>query len=213
MHFLELFAPSPVIAVLRAPNADRFVEAVEVLYLAGIRCVEFTLNSPGAIEATRRVIDTLPEDLVVGVGAIRSAADLSGAVDAGADFVVSPIFRPDLVEEAERRRICFFPGALTPTEIVDAWESGVSAVKVFPIESVGGLDYFEHLRAALPDIALLPAGGIGVHEVGGYLERGAVAAGLSGQLLGDALLPGGDLEALAHRANQAVMAVAQSDRG
>lgn len=212
MPFLELFAPSPVIAVLRAPDARRFVEAVEVLYFAGIRCVEFTLSTPGAIEAVRRVIDTLPEDLVVGVGAIRNAGDLGEAIDLGADFVVSPILRRDLLEEAERRRICFFPGALTPNEIVDAWECGVPAVKVFPIGSLGGLDYFDHLRAALPDVVLLPAGGIGVHEVGAYLERGAVAAGLSGHLLGDALLPSGDLDALAQRANEAVTAVARSDR-
>lgn len=96
---------------------------------------------------------------------------------------------------------------MTPTEILDAWESGVPAIKVSPIGPVGGLAYFDNVRGPLPDIPLMPTGGVELSEVGAYLDKGAVAVGLSGALLVDALLPGGDLSALAERADQVVTAV------
>ena len=120
---------------------------------------------------------------------------------------MSQVFRRPLVDAAAARGVPFFPGALTPTEILDAWESGVPAVKVSPIGPVGGLAYFDNLRGPLPDILMMPTGGVELDEVSAYLDKGAVAVGLSGSLIVDALLPGGDLAALAERAERAVAAV------
>ena len=206
--FLELLAASPVIAILRAPDAGRFLAATEVLYQGGIRCVEFTLTTDGAMEATQEIIASLPDDLLVGVGTVRTEAHVAEAIDAGADFLVSQVFRRHLVEASAQRGIPFFPGALTPTEILDAWEcTGVPAVKVSPIGPVGGLDYFDNIRGPLPDIPLMPTGSIQLSEVSDYLDHGAVAVGLSGYLFGDSLLPGGDLEGLAARTEHAVAAI------
>lgn len=204
---LEVLAPSPLIAILRAATAANFLPVTEVLYRAGFRCVEFTLTTTGAIEAMREVLATLPADLVVGIGTVRTEAQVEEAIDAGAVFLVSQVFRQPLVEAGSRRGIPFFPGALTPTEILTAWESGVPAVKVSPIGPVGGLAYFENLRGPLPEIPLMPTGGVELNEVTAYLDRGAVAVGLSGPLLGDSLLPGGDLAALSERAEHVVTAV------
>jgi 2-dehydro-3-deoxyphosphogluconate aldolase/(4S)-4-hydroxy-2-oxoglutarate aldolase len=206
-ELLEVLAPNPLIAILRAPNAEAFAPATEVLYKAGFRCVEFTLTSTGAITAMRDVLASMPDDLIVGIGTVRTADHVNEAIDAGAAFLVSQIFRGPLVAAAAARGVPFIPGALSPTEIVDAWESGVPAVKVSPIGPVGGLAYFDNVRGPLPDIPLLPTGGVELNEVSAYLDKGAVAVGLSGALLVDALLPGGDLNALADRAEQVVNAL------
>jgi 2-dehydro-3-deoxyphosphogluconate aldolase / (4S)-4-hydroxy-2-oxoglutarate aldolase len=203
-ELLGRLGPRPVIGILRAPDADRFAAATEVLYRVGIRCVEFTLTSKGAIQAMQDVRNSQPEDLVIGIGTIRSEQQVHEAIDAGAEFLVSQVFRPDLVQAALARDVPFFPGALTPTEILNAWESGVSAVKVSPIGPVGGLAYFDNVRGPLPDIPLMPTGGVELDEAAAYLDKGAAAVGLSGALFGDSLLPVGDLAGLAERAERLV---------
>ena len=206
-ELLEALAPNPLIAILRAPDAASFAPVTETLYAAGFRCVEFTLTTSGAIEAMEKVLASMPDDLIVGIGTVRTAEQVEQAIDAGAAFLVSQVFRRPLVEAATLRGVPFIPGALTPTEIIDAWESGVPAVKVSPIGPVGGLDYFDNVRGPLPDVPMLPTGGVELHEVSAYLNKGAVAVGLSGALFVEALLPGGDLTALAERAERAVAAV------
>jgi 2-dehydro-3-deoxyphosphogluconate aldolase/(4S)-4-hydroxy-2-oxoglutarate aldolase len=201
---LGALAPNPLIAILRAPDAQAFGAVTEVLYAAGFRCVEFTLTTAGAIEAMQDVLASGPDDLLVGMGTVRTVDQVKAAVDAGAHFLVSQVFRQPLVDAATASDTPFFPGALTPTEILDAWEGGVAAVKVSPIGPVGGLDYFDNVRGPLPDIPLMPTGGVEISEVDAYLTKGAVAVGLSGSLMRDALHPGGDLTALATRAQQAI---------
>ncbi|GIG35541.1 bifunctional 4-hydroxy-2-oxoglutarate aldolase/2-dehydro-3-deoxy-phosphogluconate aldolase [Cellulomonas pakistanensis] len=206
----DRLAARPVVAILRAPDADRFLAASEVLWEAGFRCLEFTLTTRGALEAARRARAELPAELLLAVGTVRTERHVREAVDAGADLLVSQVLRAPLVELARSSGVPFVPGALTPTEVVAAWETGVPAVKVSPIGPVGGLEYLDQLRAPLPDIPLMPTGGVAVDEVGAYLARGAAAVGLSGPLLGDALLPGGDLGALRDRARRAVAGAAEA---
>jgi 2-dehydro-3-deoxyphosphogluconate aldolase/(4S)-4-hydroxy-2-oxoglutarate aldolase len=203
---LSRLARQPVVAILRASDSARFLAASEVLYEAGFRCLEFTLTTEGALDAVQAARSSLPDDVILAVGTVRTEEHVTDSIDAGADFLVSQVLRRHLVEIAQRRGVPFIPGALTPTEIVDAWETGVPAVKVSPIGPVGGLEYFDQLRAPLPEIPMMPTGGVAIDEIGHYLDRGAAAVGLSGPLLGDALLPGGDLTALADRARRAVAA-------
>ena len=111
--------------------------------------MEFTLTTSGAIEAMEKVLASMPDDLIVGIGTVRTQDQVEQAIDAGAAFLVSQVFRRPLVDAAALRGVPFIPGALTPTEILDAWESGVPAVKVSPIGPVGGLAYFDNLRGPL----------------------------------------------------------------
>lgn len=201
---LEALILHPLIAILRAPDTTRFLAATETLYAAGFRCVEFTLTTAGALAAMIEVRQAMPADLIIGVGTVRTADQVGAAIDAGSAFCVSQVFRPSLVEAAQEAGVPFFPGALTPTEILTAWESGVEAVKVSPIGPVGGLDYFANVRGPLPEIPLMPTGGVEIDEVAAYLDRGAVAVCLSTTLFGDSLLPEGDLDGLADRAKRAV---------
>ena len=197
--------PRAVVVVFRAPTAEHFVPASEVLWDAGIRCFEYTLTTEGALDALVELRKVLPEALV-GVGTVRTADHLRAASDAGAEFAVSQIFLPELVAGARERRIAFVPGALTPTEVVTAWNAGVPMVKVSPIGPLGGVSYLRELRGPLPDVALMPTGGVTVEAAAQYLDAGAVAVGVSGALLGDVLL-GGDLSALAARTERLVSIV------
>lgn len=174
---------------------------------AGIRCFEYTLTTDGALDALAQLRKVLP-DALVGVGTVRSADHLRAASEAGAGFAVSQVFLPDLVTAAREHQIPFIPGALTPTEVVTAWNAGVPAVKVSPIGPLGGVSYLKELRGPLPDVAMMPTGGVTVEAAAHYLEAGAVAIGVSSALLGDALI-GGDLGALADRAEQLMASVSR----
>ena len=141
LDLISSLAPRPLIAILRSGDANRFAKASEVLYKAGFRCVEFTLTTAGVFDALDVVRRDLPDDLILGIGTVRTLDQVHQAVDSGADFLVSQVYRAHLVEAARERGLPFVPGALTPTEILNVWEADVPAVKVSPIGPVGGLDY------------------------------------------------------------------------
>ena len=210
--FLDRLAAVPVVAILRAAGAGRFLEVGRVLYEGGVRAVEVTLTSEGALEAFGRLREELPGDALLGVGTVRSAGDAERAVDAGAAYLVAPDFRPEMVEVALRRGVPVVPGGLTPTEVAAAWAAGATAVKVFPVSAVGGPAYLKAVRAPLPEVPLVPTGGVGIDDIGGYLAAGAAAVGLGSPLLGDAGDPGSDLDALAERARRAVAAATGAAR-
>ena len=210
--FLERLAAVPVMAILRASDAGRFLEVGRVLYEAGVRAIEVTLTSRGALEAFGRLREELPADALLGVGTVRSAADAERALDVGATYLVAPDFRPAMVAFAVERGVPVVPGALTPTEVAAAWAAGATAVKVFPVSAVGGPGYLKAIRAPLPEVPLVPTGGVGIDDVGAYLAAGAVAVGIGSPLLGDAGEPSGDLDALADRGRRAVAAAMRTGR-
>jgi 2-dehydro-3-deoxyphosphogluconate aldolase/(4S)-4-hydroxy-2-oxoglutarate aldolase len=195
----EELATTRVVAILRAEDAARAEEVVDVLLENGIRSLELTLTTRGALEVIERLAAKVPDGTDLGMGTVLSADEVDRAVDAGARFVVSPSVVPAVIEAATRHGIASYPGAFTPTEIHTAWCAGASAVKLFPGGALGP-GYLKAVRAPLPDIPLVPTGGVDVEAVGAWLDAGAVAVGLGGPLIGDALSPGGDLEALAERA-------------
>jgi len=211
--FLERLAAVPVVAILRAADAARFLEVGRVLYEGGVRAIEVTLTSRGALEAFGRLNGELPEDAVLGVGTVRSVGDAELAVEAGATYLVAPDFRPEVVAWAVGNGIPVVPGALTPTEVAAAWAAGATAVKVFPVSAMGGPAYVRAVRAPLPEVPLVPTGGVGIDDIGAYLAAGAVAVGIGSPLLGDAGEPGGDLRALAGRARRAAAAGVDRRRG
>jgi 2-dehydro-3-deoxyphosphogluconate aldolase/(4S)-4-hydroxy-2-oxoglutarate aldolase len=198
--FLDRLARERVIAILRADDASRFVAVSRALYDAGLRAVEITLTTAGAVDAIAEVREALPDDAWIGAGTVMSAADVKAVSSAGAAFAVSPILDDGAVAAANRLGLPFLPGALTPTEIVTAWRSGCAAVKVSPVSCVGGVDYIRQVSAFLPGIPLVPTGGIPPADVADHLAAGAACVGLGGPLLGDAVRPDGDLPGLTARA-------------
>jgi 2-dehydro-3-deoxyphosphogluconate aldolase / (4S)-4-hydroxy-2-oxoglutarate aldolase len=200
--------PRAVVAVFRAPTAEHFVSSSKVLWDAGITCFEYTLTTEGAIDALVEARKVLP-DAIIGVGTVRTIDQIKAAKEAGAAFAVSQIFLPELVAAAKEHQIPYVPGTLTPTEVITAWNSGVPAVKVSPIGPLGGVTYLNELRGPMPDVPIMPTGGVTLEAAVKYLDAGAVAVGVSGALLEDAL-SGGDLTALKERAQQLISSVSGS---
>lgn len=190
-----------VVAVLRAPSADAFAAVADVLFAAGITALEVTLTSHGALDAISGLRRRLPSGAVIGAGTVLTADDARAAVDAGASFLVSPV-----LDTLAGQSVPCYPGAYTPTEVLAAHRAGAPLVKLFP---AGGLTpkYLKDLRGPLPDVRIMPTGGINLQDVADWLTAGAAAVGLGGPLIGDAAT-GGSLTALAGRAKHAVDAVA-----
>lgn len=189
-----------VVAVLRAPSADAFAAVADVLFAAGITALEVTLTSRGALDAISGLRRRLPSGAVIGAGTVLSAGDAAAAVDAGASFLVSPV-----LDTLGDQPVPSYPGAYTPTEVFTAHRAGAPIVKLFPAGGLGP-GYLKDLRGPLPDIRIMPTGGIGLDDIADWLTAGAVAVGLGGPLIGDAAT-GGSLTALAARAKHAVDAV------
>jgi 2-dehydro-3-deoxyphosphogluconate aldolase / (4S)-4-hydroxy-2-oxoglutarate aldolase len=203
---LDPIARSRVVAVVRARSASLFVEVGTVLAEAGVTCIEFTLSSEGAVDALRAFAAQLPRGVAIGAGTVLDAESASAAVDAGATYLISPALCRDVIERGADLGVPVIPGALTPTEILDAWRAGASAVKVFPVAEAGGPAYIRAVLAPLPDVPLIPTGGVEIDDASDYLAAGAFAVGLGGSLVGD-LGAGGDLGALRARAQALVGAV------
>jgi 2-dehydro-3-deoxyphosphogluconate aldolase / (4S)-4-hydroxy-2-oxoglutarate aldolase len=194
-----------VVAIVRGRRAEHLDAVLDALVDSGIRSLEVTLNTPGALEAIRRAVARFGEEVSVGAGTVRSVADVEDAVAAGAQFLVSPHTDPALGARARELSAAYLPGALTPTEIVAAWNSGAAAIKLFPAR-LGGPRYLRDLREPLPDIPIVPTGGVSAENVAEWFAAGAVAVGVGGSLIGDALETG-DVASLAARALELVKAV------
>jgi 2-dehydro-3-deoxyphosphogluconate aldolase/(4S)-4-hydroxy-2-oxoglutarate aldolase len=200
-----------VVAIARAASTARVGAAVETLVTSGITCIELTMTMPGAIEAIAMLVKQFGASACIGAGTVLTRDQARACIDAGAAFLVAPSAVPEVVDVALADGVPCLPGALTPSEVVAAWNAGAAAVKLFPA-SIGGAQYLRDIRAPLPDIPLIPTGGVGIDDVAGYLAAGAVAVGLGSPLFGDALT-GGDLGALADRASRLLHEVSRARAG
>ncbi|CAN7292458.1 bifunctional 4-hydroxy-2-oxoglutarate aldolase/2-dehydro-3-deoxy-phosphogluconate aldolase [Knoellia sp. LjRoot47] len=187
----------PVMAIVRGTSAQASLDAGRVLLEEGIRLVEVTLTTPGALETVATLRAAAPEDAYVGVGTVLTEDDVTAVVEAGGDFVVTPAVTP-AVAEAARRGLPCAAGAFTATESYAAWLAGAEVVKLFPA-SVGGPGHLKALRDPFPQIPFMAVGGVGISEARAYLTAGAIGAGVGGPLVGDAA-SGGSLDALRDRA-------------
>ncbi|HKS47268.1 MAG TPA: bifunctional 4-hydroxy-2-oxoglutarate aldolase/2-dehydro-3-deoxy-phosphogluconate aldolase [Amycolatopsis sp.] len=201
IRFRERLAATKVIAILRADDTEYFADAAHVLHDSGIPVLEAALTTPGALDAIGLMQAELGPDCMIGAGSVRTPSDVDVAVLAGADFLVTPTCSPEVLERAQAYAVPVVCGALTPTEIDTAWRRGAAAVKVFPVAQVGGPDYISAVRAPLPEIPLVPTGGVALSDVDAYLGAGAFAVAAASPLTGDALC-GGSLDALAARGAQ-----------
>lgn len=170
-----------VIPVIRMQETEAALTAVEWLHEGGIRIFEITASVPGYLEVIAELAGR--DDLLVGAGTLLEAEDARKAVEAGARFLVSPCLVPEVIEAGAEASVPVIPGTATPTEALQAHRLGAAAVKVFPARQLGGPGYLKALRSVLPDIAVIPTGGIELDEVGGYFAAGAYAVGMGGQLV------------------------------
>ncbi|MEO5740547.1 MAG: bifunctional 4-hydroxy-2-oxoglutarate aldolase/2-dehydro-3-deoxy-phosphogluconate aldolase [Vicinamibacterales bacterium] len=171
-----------VVAIIRMPDPAALREVVDALAEGGVRALEVTMTVPRAIELIKEIAPTLPHDFLFGAGTLLDADTVHRAVDAGAQFIVSPVFRPDVIKAAHEDGVPVMPGCFTPTEILDAWDMGADLVKVFPATSVGP-GYLKDIRGPLPQVKLMPTGGVSIDNAGDWLKAGAVAVGVGSAIV------------------------------
>ena len=205
----RLLTETRAIAVLRAPHARDCAAVVDALLSGGICSIELTLSTPGVIDELPLLRHRFGEAVELGVGTVTTAGEVNTAVDAGAEYIVTPITVTAILDAALRRAVPVYPGGLTPSELFHGWSGGATAVKVFPASLVGP-GYISQLRGPFPLIEVVPSGGVEIGDVGAWITAGAAAVSLGGPLIGDALR-GGDLGALTERARRVRGAIEEAD--
>ena len=187
------------IAVIRYPQLELGSQMAKAVSSGGMQLIEITWNSDQPAELVRQLRSELPS-ATIGAGTILDLNQLREAIASGAQFLFCPHVDSALIQAAVEAGVPIIPGALSPTEIVTAWQAGASCIKVFPVQSVGGVNYIKNLQDPLGQIPLIPTSGVTKENAGGFLEAGAIAVGLSSQLFPQQLVAARDWEGIAERA-------------
>jgi len=171
-----------LVPVLRAESVDKALALAEAIAGGGVTVLEITMTVPGAIQVMRKLAETRP-DILIGAGTVLDPETARMCILEGAQFVVSPALNLKTIEMCHRYSIAALPGALTPTEIVTAWQAGADVVKVFPANSMGGASYLKSIKAPLPQVELIPTGGVSLATAEDFLKAGAFALGVGADLV------------------------------
>jgi len=198
---LDSLLTSRVIAVVRMKDPARLAETAAALHRGGVTAIEITMTVPGAVEIIREMARTKAPGALVGAGTVLDAGAAADVIAAGADFVVSPVMDAGLVEACRAAGVLVAPGAFTPTEIVAAWRAGADVVKVFPATSLGP-QFFRDLRGPLPQIRLMPTGGVTIDNARDFLAAGACCVGLGTALVDVRAVEAGDWPGIEARARR-----------
>jgi len=205
---LDLIRKAGVIAIMRAKSSEQLLRAADAVREGGVRAIEVTMTTPGALSVIEQAANRYDRDVLFGAGTILDSESARAAILAGAQFIVAPSFNMAVVETCRRYSIPVIPGAYTPTEILTAWECGADMVKVFPA-SVGGPAFIKALKAPLPQVEVIPVGGVNLDTTAAFIRAGAAAVGVGGSLINQELLESGDFGPLIDRARRFVEEVAR----
>ena len=192
---LQWIRETGLIAILRSDSTDHFLEIADAIHHGGVKVIEVSMNTPGALQAIERLTAYFGSNALIGAGTALDSETARQAILSGASFVVAPIMKVETIELCRKYDIPILPGCLTPTEILTAWEAGADMVKVFPAE-LGGANYICAIHEPLPQIALVPVGGVDLNNTAEYIRAGAVAVGVGGNLMNRALQKSMDLHEL-----------------
>jgi 2-dehydro-3-deoxyphosphogluconate aldolase / (4S)-4-hydroxy-2-oxoglutarate aldolase len=196
-----------IVAVIRIRDTAKLRAVVDALADGGVRALEVTMTVPNAVALIRELAPTMPEGFILGAGTVTDAATVNAVADAGARYVVSPVFRREVIKACHDRGIAVAPGCFTPTEILDAHDAGADIIKVFPA-TVLGPQYIKDVRAPLPQVKLMPTGGVTLDNAGDWIRAGAVAVGLGSALLDVEAIDEGRFDVITANAQRVVANVA-----
>lgn len=196
--------------VVRTPSAESAIKAVDAIYRGGIRAAEITMTVPGAVKALEKVADAFGDKLVLGAGTVLDPETARVCMLAGAEFFVSPNLKLSTVEMVKRYSKVIIPGALTPTEVLTAWEAGSDIVKIFPCGNVGGPKYIKALKGPYPHIEMCPTGGVNLETAGEFLKAGACAVAVGGELVDAKSIKEGRFDVIEERARQYLAVIAKA---
>jgi len=196
-----------VVPVVRASSAEEAMQVIEAIKAGGVSVLEITMTVPRAVRVIEQVADRFGAEVVVGAGTVLDAETARACILAGATFVVSPSLNTGTIELCRRYSVAVMPGALTPTEVVTAWQAGADVVKVFPCGALGGAKYLKSLKAPLPQIEMIPTGGVSLQTVAEFIEAGALALGVGADLVDTKAIRAGQPEKVTEAARAYVAAV------
>jgi 2-dehydro-3-deoxyphosphogluconate aldolase/(4S)-4-hydroxy-2-oxoglutarate aldolase len=202
-------ADGGVVAVIRLQDGSKLRAVVNALARGGITALEVTMTVPRAIELIAEIAPSLPPGFLLGAGTVVDPDTARAAVKAGARYIVSPVFRPAVVEAAHAAGAAAMPGCFSPTEILAAWDAGADVVKVFPATALGPA-YFKDLKGPMPHVRLMPTGGVSLENAAEWVRAGAVAVGVGGALVDPKLVAAGDFAGITERARRFVERVRQA---
>ena len=190
-------------------DAQRLRQTIDALVEGGVRILEVTMTVPGAVDLIGNLSVSLPRGLLLGAGTVLDAETATRVIDAGAAFVVSPVFKRELIERSHQRDVVAMPGCFSPTEILAAWEAGADFVKVFPATALGPT-FFKDVKAPLPMVKLIPTGGVTLDNAGDWIRAGAAAVGVGTALLDANAIARGDYGVVRANAERIVASVASA---
>ena len=194
------------VAILRTQTSDQALRAAEAAIAGGFRIVEITYGVPDAVDVIARLVRENSDELLFGAGTVLTREQSHAAIDAGAQFLVSPCVGADMIEVARERDVASIPGAFTPTEIYTAWSLGADIIKLFPAIS-NGPEYLRTIRGPLPHIPIIPTSGVTISNLADWFRAGAVAVGAVGSVIDPALVQQDDWDALTERCREFIAAV------
>jgi 2-dehydro-3-deoxyphosphogluconate aldolase/(4S)-4-hydroxy-2-oxoglutarate aldolase len=196
-----------VVAVIRLKDPAKLRAVVDALAEGGVRALEVTMTVPGAIDLIRSLAPTMPAGFLLGAGTITDAEMAKAVIDAGARYVVSPVFRRAVISACHERDVPVMPGCFSPTEILDAHDAGADIIKVFPATMLGP-QFLKDVRAPLPQVKLMPTGGVTLDNAGDWIRAGAVAVGVGSALVDAKAIDAGRFEVIAANARKVIANVA-----
>jgi 2-dehydro-3-deoxyphosphogluconate aldolase/(4S)-4-hydroxy-2-oxoglutarate aldolase len=199
LETLDTIRETGVIAIMRAQSSDQLIAAADAIKKGGVRAIEVTMTTPGALGVISEAKARYGSDVVFGAGSVLDPETGRAAILAGADFVVSPILNLGLIELCNRYGVATMPGCYSPTEVITGWEGGADLIKLFPA-SVGGPDLVKAILAPLPQVQIVPVGGVNLDTAADFIRKGAAALGVGSSLVSQKLLDAGDLDELTRRA-------------
>src|SRR5215510_9012944 len=209
-QILSFITEIGVVPVVRTSSAEGAIRAIDAIYRGGIRAAEITMTVPGAIRALEKVADQFGDKIVLGAGTVLDPATARACMLAGAEFFVTPSLKVSTIEIVKRYSKVICPGALTPTEVLTAWDAGADIVKIFPCGNVGGPKYIKALKGPFPHIEIIPTGGVNLETTGEFLKAGACAVAVGGELVDAKLMNEGKLDVLEERARQYLDVIARA---
>jgi len=198
-----------VVAVIRLKDAGKLRGVIDALAKGGVRALELTMTIPGAVDLIREITPTLPNGFLVGAGTVTDADTARAVIDAGAQFVVGPVLRPDVIRACHERDIAAIPGCFSPTEILTAHEAGADIVKIFPATMLGP-QFIRDVRAPLPQLKLMPTGGVTLDNAGDWVRAGAVAVGVGSALVDVKAIDAGRFDVVTANARRVVASVSDA---
>jgi 2-dehydro-3-deoxyphosphogluconate aldolase/(4S)-4-hydroxy-2-oxoglutarate aldolase len=209
-EILAFISEVGIVPIVRTATAEGAIQAVEAIYAGGVRAAEITMTVPGALHALEKLADRFGGKLILGAGTVLDPETARACMLAGAEFFVTPSLRLSTIEMAKRYSKVICPGALTPTEVLTAWEAGADVVKIFPCGNVGGPKYIKALKGPLPHIEMIPTGGVNLETTGEFLKAGACAVAVGSELVDAKSVKEGRFDIIENRARQYLAAIAKA---